>query len=120
MALVRYQDNMDNRWRLIIGYDTMGTDEWNTDEININAHGRIVIQISNPRPCPAPTLPTTRFKTIFDISPTDLTRMLANVKTSTPEKNIPISLLGDAFFSFIFKLNPHIIFCLKIQYRVNI
>ena len=35
MALVRYQDNMDNRWRLIIGYDTMGTDEWNTDDIVI-------------------------------------------------------------------------------------
>lgn len=37
MIIVRYQDNMDNRWRLIIGYDKMGTPDWNTDDVVIFA-----------------------------------------------------------------------------------
>lgn len=35
MVLVRYQDNEDNRYRLIIGYDTMGTDDYFTDDVVI-------------------------------------------------------------------------------------
>lgn len=35
MVLVRYHDNKDYRFRLIIGYDTMGTDDWFTDDVVI-------------------------------------------------------------------------------------
>ena len=37
MIIVRYQDNMDSRWRVIIGYDKMGTADWNTDDVVIFA-----------------------------------------------------------------------------------
>ena len=37
MIIVRYQDNMDSRWRVIIGYDKMGTSDWNTDDVVIFA-----------------------------------------------------------------------------------
>lgn len=37
MIFVRGQDNMDNRWKLIIGYDNMGTDDWATDDVVIFA-----------------------------------------------------------------------------------
>jgi len=37
MVFVRGQDNMDNRWKLIIGYDNMGTDDYHTDDVVIFA-----------------------------------------------------------------------------------
>jgi hypothetical protein len=37
MVFVRSQDNMDNRWRLIIGFDNVGTDDYATDDVIIFA-----------------------------------------------------------------------------------
>ena len=37
MMFVRGQDNMDNRWKVIIGYDSVGTDDWKTDDVIILA-----------------------------------------------------------------------------------
>ncbi len=37
MVFVRHQDNTDNRWKLIIGYDNMGTLDWIYDDIVIFA-----------------------------------------------------------------------------------
>lgn len=35
MVFVRGQDNKDNRWKLIIGYDNVGTDDYSTDDVVI-------------------------------------------------------------------------------------
>ncbi len=37
MVFVHSQDNMDNRWRLIIGFDNVGTDDYATDDVIIFA-----------------------------------------------------------------------------------
>jgi len=37
MVFVRGQDNKDNRWKLIIGYDNVGTDDYSTDDVVIFA-----------------------------------------------------------------------------------